>query len=294
MRDSEHPHDDAARRGNTQTYDTCIEGGTFPNNHQATTDKSIIVTALHEWSGGAIFEDQGIRLSWGGFAPTFATAYEQNFVLDILKEDNSLIIPIISEIPSQHENSPTRKKPAAKTNLRLHIDAKETYAIDKKTPLKNPELAHRLWASCATEDCMAYLEYQIGASPIPFIEDIFSDMRPIIYGHLKTDLSPAQVWRAIWTAVKEGSTHIKNTFITSEDASRKIREKLKYLLHRAVDNELFRGYSRLTPQTAIIQKIQKTFGISDSTQGWEVLAIMMENSIDAGMDSADESPPPCY
>lgn len=261
------------------TYIATMEAsGSGVNYKRISTDRLLIVEALNDWSGRLLAEGGDIQLTHGCDDPTCATRFELSELMTRMHAAPVILYPVSSfglsdqdELRFGFEASSFRMLPHAGGSR------SDAISIAESSHIRDVDAAMKLWALCATEDCLSYLGYQMDEHGLAFgDEEGLAAARQIITSALLTNFSAGQVWNAIWRSVKDAAALSTRQYYNITKASQTIPKKIdKVLTQNASTRGGFPSYDRMAafPMGAVLSLLLSRFGIEDDSPGPEVRAI---------------------
>ena len=250
------------------------------------TDKLLILEALNDWSGRLLAEGGDIKLSFGCDDPACASRFELCELLKRMHAAPVILYPVSGftlgddDEPRFGYESATFRMSPEKNGSRA-----DAIMIAESSHIRDVEAAMNLWAMCATEDCLAYLHYQMDEHGLHFDDEELIATRQIITSALLTNFSAGQVWNAIWRSVRDAAALSARPYYNVAKASKTIPKKIdKVLTQNASARGGFAAYDRLAalPMGAVLTLLLNRFGIEDDSPGPEVRAKL---TADAGLAS---------
>ena len=255
---------------------TMEAAGSGVNYTRVSTDRLLILEALNDWSGRLLAEGDDIKLTHGCDDPACASKFELSELVTRMHAAPMILYPVSGfglsdkdDLRFGHESSSFRMTP--------HTSGSRADAISiaESNHIRDVDAAMNLWALCATEDCLAYLRYQMDEHGLAFGEEEFVAARQIITSALLTNFSAGQVWNAIWRSVKDAAALSTRQYYNVLKASKTIPKKIdKVLTQNANTRAGFPAYDRLAafPMGAVLSLLLSRFGIEDDAPGPEVRA----------------------
>ena len=240
------------------------------------TDKLLILEALNDWSGRLLAEGGDIKLSFGCDDPACASRFELCELLKRMHAAPVILYPVSGftlgddDEPRFGYESATFRMSPEKNGSRA-----DAIMIAESSHIRDVEAAMNLWAMCATEDCLAYLHYQMDEHGLHFDDEELIATRQIITSALLTNFSAGQVWNAIWRSVRDAAALSARPYYNVAKASKTIPKKIdKVLTQNASTRGAFQSYDRLAslPMGAVLTLLLNRFGIEDDSPGPEVRA----------------------
>lgn len=194
-----------------QKVDAYVEG--IERNNRAVnfdhvpTDLLLVIEAFNNWSAGALGEDMDVRFTYSGADPTCATEDELQKLVGQLHRDHALLYPVTGFLLSEDEQSLRYRPMEATYRLRPHLDGSRSSAvrIAESKHISDLELAHKLWVTCATEDCFAYLTQQMSTYSLRLEEEEVVSTKRLVASYVQDRFSPAQIWNAMWRSVRQAA-----------------------------------------------------------------------------------------
>lgn len=241
------------------------------------TDRLLIVDAFNTWSGGALGEAAEVQFTYTGADPTCAT-YEE--LLDLLGRlrDPWLMYPVSGFLLAEEDESLKFRHFDAAYRLHRHTDGSRASAVNiaQARHIADVESAHKLWAFCAVEDCMAYLQNQLSIYSLSLEDEDEQATRRVFTSALQENFSIAQLWNAIWRCVKGAASLSKRQYWNSTKAARTIPKQIDKVLTEALNDPGFEHYRRHaeTPAGAVLTLFRDRFGVADWTVGRRVREIL--------------------
>ena len=256
------------------------------------TDTLLILEAWNDWSGRALAEGGDLRLVAGGADPACATVAELNDLVKRAQRIPAALYPV-SGFTLSEEDTLRFSFAGSAYRMNFHEDGSRASAIGiaETKHIADVDVAMQLWVACATEDCMAYLEYQAGLHSLYLDEESQESARRIIGAHLQRQFSIGQIWNAVWRSVKDAAALSKHRYWNSEKAAKKISKKIdKVLLDASSSADAFTAYDRLEdlPPAAVLTLFRHRFGIGDTAPGPAVRACLEADHALASPDDDDE------
>lgn len=238
------------------------------------SDNLIIVEAFNEWSAGALGEGGSVHFTHSGDDPTCATGYELNELLTRTHVMTTLLYPVSGFVLSDEGERLCLRILEASYQLLPHSDGSRTSAVNvaRAKHISGVDACHQLWLLCATEDCIAYLWYQMDLHRLQLTTEDLATTRRIISGFLQDKLSPGQVWNAIWRTVKHAAAMSTRQYYNSTKAAALVPKHLDKILTQALGDTSFEAYDRIlaTPVGAVLMRFRQKFGVDDTTPGSQV------------------------
>ena len=259
------------------------------------TDKLLILEALNDWSGHLLAEGGDIKLNFGCDDPACASRFELSELVKRMHAAPVILYPVSGftlgdddEPRFGHETSTFRMSPE-KNGSRA-----DAIMIAESSHIRDVEAAMGLWSLCATEDCLAYLHYQMDEHGLHFGDEELAAARQIITSALLTNFSAGQVWNAIWRSVRDAAALSARPYYNVAKASKTIPKKIdKVLTQNASARGGFAAYDRLAalPMGAVLTLLLNRFGIEDDSPGPDVRAKFAADAALAPAMPPEESAP---
>lgn len=248
----------------------------FIDYDKLTVDQLLVVQAINDWSGRALVEGGDIKLTFDGDDPCCATFAElSNFIVRLI-DSISIVYPVSGFNLSDDDGRLFFKSSSSSYRMMPHVTGSRADAIciAEVKKIQDVEAAMGLWSFCATEDCIAYLDYQLGLYKISIGEDVRVAVRQIVAGFIQANFSIGQIWRAMWGAAKDVAALSVHQYYNVEKAIKTISNNIDHRLTKAIDNPNYLAYERIMqrPLGAVLTLLRHRFGITDSTNGAEVRA----------------------
>ena len=280
----------AVLKQKADAYVAGMEGeGKGTNFGHVPTDRLLIVEAFNSWSAGSLGEGGSVRFTYTGADPTCATASELQELLSRVSRSPSLLYPVTGFLLST-DGEDLRYRPLdASYRLTAHSDGSRASAINvaEVKHVSDTEACHQLWLFCATEDCVAYLKYQMDSYGLQLETEEDAAVHRLISGFLHDQFSPGQVWNAIWRSVKHAAALSKRQYFNDSKAAKTIPKQIDKVLTEAMGDKSFQAYDRVaaTPVGAVLTLFRQRFGIDDATFGMRVREAL---AADAALAPAQE------
>lgn len=248
--------------------------GAGVNYNNVTTDRLLILEALNDWSGRLLAEGGDLKLTYECDDPACATQYEMDALIDRMHAKPVLFYPV-SGFSLADDDGLRFHRTLSSYRLMPHAGGSRTDAIGiaESSHIQDVDAAMNLWSLCATEDCLAYLKYQMAEHGLYFGDDELSATRQIIASALLTNFSIGQVWNAIWRSVRDAAALSARPYYNVTKAAKTIPKKIdKVLTQHAGERGGFPAYDRLAslPMGAVLTLLMNRFGIEDDSPGPEV------------------------
>lgn len=248
--------------------------GAGVNYNNVTTDRLLILEALNDWSGRLLAEGGDLKLTYECDDPACATPYEMDALIDRMHARPVLFYPV-SGFSLADDDGLRFHRTLSSYRLMPHAGGSRTDAIGiaESSHIQDVDAAMNLWSLCATEDCLAYLKYQMAEHGLYFGDDELSATRQIIASALLTNFSIGQVWNAIWRSVRDAAALSARPYYNVTKAAKTIPKKIdKVLTQHAGERGGFPSYDRLAslPMGAVLTLLMNRFGIEDDSPGPEV------------------------
>ena len=241
-------------------------------------DQLLVIEAFNDWSAGALGEGDDVRFTFMGADPACSTEQELQSLLGRLRENQALLYPVTSFLLSDDEQCLQYRPLEATYRLRPHIDGSRASAVRvaEVKHISDPNAAHQLWVSCATDDCFAYLVQQMSPYSLWLEEEEVASTKRLVASYVQDRFSPAQIWNAMWRAAREAAALSKRRYFNSAKAAKTIPKILDKKLNAALEDPSFRVYDRMlsTPVGAVLMLFRQRFGVGDTTPGWQVREIL--------------------
>ena len=250
--------------------------GTGVNYNGVTTDRLLILEALNDWSGRLLAEGGDLKPTYECDDPACATQYEMDSLIARMHAAPVLCYPV-SGFSLADDDGLRFNRTLSSYRLTPHAGGSRTDAIGiaESSHIQDVDAAMNLWGLCSTEDCLAYLNYQMAEHGLYFGDDELSTTRQIIVSALLTTFSIGQVWNAIWRSVRDAAALSARPYYNVAKAAKTIPKKIdKVLTQHAGDRGGFADYDRLAslPMGAVLTLLLSRFGIEDDSRGPEVRA----------------------
>ena len=264
----------ALLKAEADKYITSMEGRDAGINYtHVATDRLLILEALNDWSGRLLAEGGDIRLTYACDDPACATQYEQFELITRIHASPAMLYPV-SGFSLSDKDSLRFSMESSTFRMTPHAGGSRSDAIGiaESTHIQDVDAAMNLWALCATEDCLAYLNYQMREHGLYFDDEELSATRQIITSALLTTFSVGQVWNAIWRSVRDAAALSARPYYNVAKAAKTIPKKIdKVLTQHAGDRGGFADYDRLAslPMGAVLTLLLNRFGIEDDSRGPE-------------------------
>lgn len=249
---------------------------------QVSTDRLLILEALNDWSGYSLAEGGSIKLPAGCDDPACASRYELTELVGRMHTNPVVFYPVsgftlgdADQLRFGYADATYRMTPESNGS---RMDA---IMIAEASHIRDVDAAMSLWAMCATEDCIAYLSYQMNEHNLYFEDDELAATRQIITSALLTNFSVGQVWNAIWRSVRDAAALSARPYYNVAKASKTIPKKIdKVLTQHIGTRKEFSAYERLAslPMGAVLTLLLNRFGIKDDTPGPEVRAVFASDA----------------
>ena len=269
------PERTALLKQQTNDYIALMEAqGKGVNYNRITTDKLLILEALNDWSGRKLSEGGNITFTYACADPACATYYEASELTNRMHAQPVVLYPVSGFILSDKDELRFTRD-TAQFRMLSHTSGSRTdgIAIAEVTHIRDAEAAMQLWVLCATEDCLAYLLFQMNEHNLYFDDESLAAARQIITSSLNKLFSIGQVWNAIWRSVRDAAALSNRQFYNIPKASKTIPKKIDAVLMKNAGNlSGFESYERLAsvPIGAVLSLMLNRFGIADNTPGPEV------------------------
>jgi hypothetical protein len=238
------------------------------------SDRLLIIEALNDWSGGALSEGGDVLMNSQGDDPACATAREWDELVTRIFNDQRLIYPVTAFVHMEDQEGITFYHHRASYRLQAHIDGSRMSAVNiaREKHITDVDACHQLWLMCATEDCMAYLQVQMDLYSLDLTKEDGDTTRRIVAGFLQNQMSPGQVWNAMWRTVKHAAAMSKRQYYNSTKAAALIPKHLDKVLTQAMGDSTFESYDRIvtTPVGGVLMLFRTKFGVDDTTPGRQV------------------------
>ena len=256
--------------------------GAGVNYNNVTTDRLLILEALNDWSGRLLAEGGDLKLTYECDDPACATQYEMDALIDRMHAKPVLFYPV-SGFSLADDDGLRFHRTLSSYRLMPHAGGSRTDAIGiaESSHIQDVDAAMNLWSLCATEDCLAYLKYQMAEHGLYFGDDELSATRQIIASALLTNFSIGQVWNAIWRSVRDAAALSARPYYNVTKAAKTIPKKIdKVLTQHASARGGFPSYDRLAslPMGAVLTLLMNRFGIEDDSPGPEVRSKLLADA----------------
>lgn len=248
------------------------------NFDRVPSDRLLIIEALNEWSAGALSEGRDVPINTHGDDPACATAREWDELVARIFNEQRLLYPVTAFVLTEDTERITLYHHRASYRLQAHIDGSRMSAVNiaREKHITDVDACHQLWLMCATEDCMAYLQVQMDLYSLDLTEEDGDTTRRIVGGFLQDQMSPGQVWNAMWRTVRNAAAMSKRQYYNGAKAAALIPKYLDKELIQAMGASTFAPFNRIvtTPVGAVLTLFRKKFGIDDTTPGRQVRAAL--------------------
>lgn len=246
------------------------------NFNQVGSDRLLIIEALNDWSGRMLAEGGSIKLSYGCDDPACASSFEVAELIRRVHAPPVLLYPVSGFSLSDTGGLKFSFTESA-FQMVPHVfgSQSDAIAIAEASRIRDVDAAMGLWSLCATEDCLAYLQYQMNEHGLYFGDEEETSTRQIIASALLTTFSVGQIWNAIWRSVRDAAALSTKQYYNVPKASKTIPKKIdKVLTQYAGAGADFQAYERLAtlPMGAVPTLLLSRFSIHDHTTGPEVRA----------------------
>lgn len=278
----------------SDAYIAGMEGkGKGLNFDHVPTDRLLIIEALNDWSAGSLGQGESVHFTCSGADPTCATTGELQELLGRVHRAPALLYPVTEFLLSTDEETLRYRQLEANYRLTAHSDDSPASAINvaQAKHVSDTEACHQLWLFCATEDCVAYLKYQMDSYGLQLEEKEDTAVRRLISSFLQDQFSPGQIWNAIWRSVKHAAALSKRQYFNDAKAAKTIPKQIDKVLTEA--DMSFQAYDRIaaTSVGAVLMLFRQRFGISDATPGRRVREALAADAAlaPAREETSDES-----
>ena len=265
--------------------------GTGINYNLLATDRLLILEAINDWSGRALSEGGDIRFTYECDDPCCATDFELIELASRMHCAPIIFYPASGFVLSDEDEL---RFGYFKSSFRMvaHIGGSRAHGIGiaESRHIQDVEAALQLWAFCATEDCIAYLNEQMDAHNLTFDEEGYQAVRQIITSAILDRFSIGQVWNAMWRTVKDAAALSTREYYNKAKAAKTIPKKLDRVLTLADGDPSFEAYDRIEtrPLGALLTLFLQRFGITDSMIGAQVRAKLTADAALAARDASDD------
>lgn len=250
--------------------------GRWLNYDEVSTDKLLILEAINDWSGRSLTESGGVKPTCGGDDPCCATFSELEEFIKRIIHDTCILYPI-SNFALNDSEELNFKSFQASYRVTPHLSGSRSDAISiaEVKRIQDVESAFQLWAFCATEDAMAYLEFQMSIHRLDFEGDESTVVRRIITSNLQERFSIGLIRNAIWRTVKAAASLSTREYYNNSKAAKTIPNKLDKLLREIALNPTVTAYDRIeqVPLGAVLTLLLTRFEIDDMMTGNQVRSI---------------------
>lgn len=258
------------------------KAGSGVNYQRAPTDLLLILEALNDWSSRQLAEGGEIRLTTFCTDPACATYAERNELISRMYKHQGILYPV-SGFNLSAENHLRFNFEEATFRMMPNTGGSrmDGIGIAESSHVRDAEAAFKLWAFCATEDCIAYLINQAEEHNLAPAPDTLDDCRQIISSALMTHFSLGQVWNAIWRSVRNAATLSTRTYYNIPKASKTIPKKIDKILTKYSGSLTeIEPYERIPAQPlgAVLSLLLRRFGIADDTPGPTVRTIFIQDA----------------
>ena len=171
--------------------------GAGVNYNNVTTDRLLILEALNDWSGRLLAEGGDLKLTYECDDPACTTPYEMDALIGRMHAKPVLFYPV-SGFSLADDDGLRFNHTSSSYRLMPHAGGSRTDAIGiaESSHIQDVDAAMNLWSLCATEDCLAYLKYQMAEHGLYFGDDELSATRQIIASALLTNFSISRSGRS--------------------------------------------------------------------------------------------------
>lgn len=276
-------------------YVVGMEGpGKGINYNKVTTDRLLILEAINDWSGRALVEGGDVKINHGCDDPCCATQFELDELVRRMHAMPVVLYPVSGfslyeqdELRFSYQSSSFRMLPHTTDSRADGIGIAEVQHI------KDVEASMQLWAFCAAEDCLAYLDLQLETHGLYLESEETVATRQIVISALLNKFSIGQIWNAMWRASRDAAALSTRPYYNDTKAAKTIPKKIdKILTQYGANAGSFDHYDRLAtrPMGAVLTLMLNRFGINDYTPGPSVRAKFEADAILAtdGQDEYDE------
>lgn len=250
-------------------------------------DQIIALAALDAWSAGVLQDGGAISLGDWDDDPACATTDEVVRLVRLLHQDPVPLYPV-SGFDLADDGTLRFQHTDATYRMRRPDQGTRADALAMADgPVWDAAAVMRLWTLCATADCIAYLEHQMGLYDLGLDREAWSAMERIVGSALQEHFSIGQVRNAVWRTVKDAAALSRRQYYNTAKASKTILRKLDRHLATAIGDPGFEHYQRIeeTPIGAVLLYMRKRFGFDDRTSGPEVFGLLQ-----ASAESGCEAP----
>lgn len=261
---------------------------------RVSTDRLLLIEALHDWSGRLFGEGGEIYLTHGCDDPCCATAEERTQITRLLHANDGVIIYPISafSLSDKHELKFNQAQSAFRMLAHSDGSCASAVGIAEASRVKDIQAAARLWTMSAVEDCMAYLAYQLERHGLCLESPEERAARGILTSALQGRFAAGQVYNAIWRTAKDAAAYSTRQYASRAKAAEYVPRRLDQVLAKAAAAlASFPHYGRVTPvpMGAVLTLFQQRFGIGHETSGHQVMDILTADAPDFEPDDQSDS-----
>lgn len=266
------------------------EPGKGINYIKVSTDRLLILEAVNDWSGRALAEGSDIKFNYGCDDPCCATEFELGELVHRMHAVPPVVLYPVSGFGLSDKDELRFGFQASSFRMLPHISDSRAdgIGIAEAKHIKDVEAAMQLWAFCATEDCLAYLDLQLDTHGLYLENEERVATRQIVTSALINKFSIGQIWNAMWRASRDAAALSTRQYYNNAKAAKTIPKKIdKILTQYGADARSFDPYDRLAscPMGSVLTLMLSRFGINDYTPGPTVRAKFVA---DAGLAEPEE------
>jgi hypothetical protein len=260
------------------------------NYDNISTEKLLIVEALNDWSGRSLAEAGTFKITCQGNDPACATNFELNELTNKLVAGSGILYPISGFLLNDKDELRYNYTDALYL-LTPHTTGSRAHGVTiaEAKHIQDVDAAVSLWAFCATEDSMAYLQYQLDDHNLWLEEEETESVRRLILSSFQGKLSIGKARNAIWRTVKAAASLSTKQFWNTGKASRTIPKKLDQKLSEISEDSSQPDYDRIeqVAMPAVLTLMLTRFGITDVMKSKDVRKIF-NDSKEAGKQFAKD------
>lgn len=264
------------------------------NYNKVTSDRLLVLEAINDWSGRTLVEGGDIKLNFGCDDPCCATQFELNELVHRMHVVPVVLYPVSGFTLSEQDELRFSYQGSSFRMLAHTTDSRaDGIGIAEAQHIKDVEASVQLWAFCAAEDCLAYLDLQLETHSLYLESEETVATRQIVISALLNKFSIGQIWNAMWRASRDAAALSTRPYYNDAKAAKTIPKKIdKILTQYGANAGSFDHYDRLAsrPMGAVLTLMLNRFGIDDYTPGPSVRAKFEADAILAtdGQNEYDE------